>query len=57
MSVVAVAALAQDVHLVLQAVHLPAQARLDTRLRRKQNWSNKRKGKEEAKSYQIGCQR
>ena len=48
MSVVAVAALAQDVDLVLEAVDLPAEARLDTRLRREQVWTGQtHRGKEE----------
>ena len=48
MSIVAVAALAQDVDLVLEAVHLPAQARLDTRLKREQVWTGQtHTGKEE----------
>ena len=51
MSIVAVAALAQDVDLVLEAVDLPAEARLDTRLRRKQVWTcQTHGGKDEVKS-------
>ena len=38
---VAVVALPQDVHLVLQAVHLPAQARLDTPLSAEQSNTNR----------------
>ena len=41
MSVVAVAALAQDVDLVFQAVDLPAQARLDTPLSAEQSNTNR----------------
>ena len=48
MLVVAVAALPQDVDLVLEAVDLPPEARLDTRLRREQVWTGQtHRGKEE----------
>ena len=48
MSIVAVAALAQDVDLVLEAVDLPAEARLDTRLRH--GWTDQtQRGKKEEK--------
>ena len=48
MSIVAVAALAQDVDLVLEAVDLPAEARLDTRLRHV--WTDQtQRGKKEEK--------
>ena len=51
---VAVVALPQDVHLVLQAVHLPAQARLDTPLSAEQSNTNReRRGLKEKGLYKY----